>query len=228
MSYQMGALLGNCIASIDACMPGASIGIYDDGSDDPLTLDILSRATRRHYVYMGSRAPARTDHKVGGLYGNMNRAVADAIAGGYSYILFFQDDMQVVRDVTTDTLTELSRIFSSASSIVQIRVHFMKHPFANSNHVPSIWSPSNQAPHYVHRDSVHGILDTGLTRLDLLQSSSFTFEGDELLTAARAAALKWESVFPVNPIAMFLPWPPTIHSGRPLHWRMLSFHQPIS
>ena len=216
MSYNMGPLLRNCVSSLERHAASFDVGIYDDNSSDTSTQEILNYVASRHRVVISNGQEAQADSKTGGLWTNMNRAVADALSGAYKYILFIQDDMQLVRPIDDACLQEYGAIFANIPSVAQIRVHFMKHPFVHPGHVPSQWIPSAVAPCYVSKRYEFGLLATGIVRLDYLKATGFKFNSGELNNAQAAASLGWISVFPINPIAMFLPWPPTITDRLPV------------
>ena len=79
-SFNRANHLLNCIESIQNLAPGIKFTIYDDASDDHATLDVLNRFSEA-VVRVSTAENARH----GGLYSNMNRALADANS---DYILF--------------------------------------------------------------------------------------------------------------------------------------------
>lgn len=208
MSYQMGELLENCVTSIARNVSDVKVAIYDDDSKDSETLNVLDRLSKYYSIYTSTELNER-DRKTGGLYNNMNMAIENALSLQCKWIMFLQDDMQIVRRMDEDVWSEFGIIVSQEAPIVQIRIHFMKHPFVHSDHVPSVWKPTSDGKCYMAGEKTVGIFDTGLIRLDYIERAGFRFGGEELNNAGRAGELGWLSVFPFNPVAMFLPWPPT-------------------
>ncbi|MEL6702133.1 MAG: glycosyltransferase, partial [Pseudomonadota bacterium] len=104
-SYNRPDYLGDCVASVLRHAPDARLRVYDDGSDDPQTLALLDslgdRAVRRD--------PGDTSRH-GGLYGNMQFALDQAEG---DWLMFLQDDMQIVRDITATEMTDMAAIWDA-------------------------------------------------------------------------------------------------------------------
>ncbi len=92
-SYNRGGLLRNLLQSIEEYYPEMDIAIFDDGSDDELTLNVLADVAKKGgYVY--KRTDVGKGSKHGGLYGMMNIALDYLFERDYQYAYFVQDDMQ--------------------------------------------------------------------------------------------------------------------------------------
>lgn len=120
-SYNKGRLLANCVESIEQCAPFASITVVDDRSDDPETCRILEQLAASHRVI---QSLARSRHKHGGLYHNMQLALDTADQHGLA--CFVQDDTQIVRPLTQDDETSLAACFANDSRLGFIRPTFLK------------------------------------------------------------------------------------------------------
>ncbi|MHC0052812.1 glycosyltransferase [Actibacterium sp. D379-3] len=117
-SYNRGAYVANCLASVRRNLPGARVRVYDDGSDAPETLAYLD--TLGDLVIRPDRARAA---RLGGLYGNMQAAL-DAAEG--EFLLFLQDDVQVVRAVTAEELDALRGWFDAHPDAAFVSPVFLK------------------------------------------------------------------------------------------------------
>lgn len=102
-SFKRGDYLQNCLASIARNLPDVTLRIYDDGSDDAETLKVL----HMYEDYLGfGRGGLRSKH--GGLYGNMQTALDECET---DYLLFLQDDMQIVRAVSPADIAVIDMLF---------------------------------------------------------------------------------------------------------------------
>ncbi|MDZ7617789.1 MAG: glycosyltransferase family A protein [Patescibacteria group bacterium] len=102
-SYNRGPFLENCAQSVLRMTPDWPMKIYDDGSDDPETLEVLRR-------YEGTVFGRRTaDGRYGGLHVNMQRALDEAQS---DVVLFTQDDHQIVRPIDQADLDYISDYFT--------------------------------------------------------------------------------------------------------------------
>ena len=221
MSYEMGPLLDNCLASLRRNAPGIAIRIYDDGSADAETNRILANAGAECRVWQRNRSTeAPTDRKTGGLHANMNRALRDAGEDGFAFVGFVQDDTQLVRLLDSAFFSEYHKIWTADPHIGQIRWMFTKDPSVNPGHVRSQWVPADSGLFYGHQPSPQGILDTGIVCLPTLQEAGFHFEDGEGNNARRSVALGLIGVFPKNPVCAWLPWPPTARHRLPLGKRL--------
>jgi glycosyltransferase involved in cell wall biosynthesis len=81
-SFNRGAYLENCLASLQRNMPKARVVVYDDLSDDPATQAVLRQLT---VPLVQPKVAAMAQH--GGLYDNMARAVADVQT---DYLMFYK------------------------------------------------------------------------------------------------------------------------------------------
>ena len=112
-SYNRGALLRHCLDSVSRHLPEAKVTVVDDGSTDPDTRNVLENLPGG----VGLLQPrAKKDEQwYGGLYQNMRAALQCAEA---DYVLFTQDDAQVVRPVEradTDYIRDYFGHFTDAA-----------------------------------------------------------------------------------------------------------------
>jgi glycosyltransferase involved in cell wall biosynthesis len=120
-SYNRGRFLENCISSIERCVPGADIAIFDDKSDDGYTEQVLDEIAQRHEVM---RLGNDSSHKLGGLYGNMQYALE--YAHQRRLVCFLQDDMQVVRPLADEEVVRLDQCFEANPGLAFLHPCFLK------------------------------------------------------------------------------------------------------
>ena len=105
-SFNRGQFLENCVASIKRHAPDSMISIYDDQSDDPETIMVLEKLSRKHHVISND---SKNSDKHGGLHANMQMAFKDM--SDDEWFCFLQDDMQIVRDITSDDIQYIHEYF---------------------------------------------------------------------------------------------------------------------
>ncbi|MDI9246699.1 glycosyltransferase family A protein [Marinobacter sp. CHS3-4] len=120
-SYNRGEFLENCIRSIEQCIPEADIAIFDDDSTEPHTRKALERLSGHHEVLKPGN---QSTHKLGGLYGNMQSALE--YARERDLVCFIQDDMQVVRPVTSEEIKILHLAFEQHPKLAFLHPCFLK------------------------------------------------------------------------------------------------------
>ncbi len=103
-SYNRGLYLQNLLVSLTRHMPLVQVTVYDDDSDDPETLDVLAKCDA---TVVTCRSAQGLRH--GNLYRNMQRALDECET---DWLLFLQDDTQVVRDLDANTMGNIQRVFA--------------------------------------------------------------------------------------------------------------------
>lgn len=117
-SFNRGDYLRNCVESVQRNLPGAAIRIYDDNSDDPATRAVLAD------LGVPVITPDVSDGgRHGGLYANMQAAL---MAAQTPWILFLQDDMQVVRPVSISDHQMIEACFATDPRIGFVSPIFIK------------------------------------------------------------------------------------------------------
>ncbi len=117
-SYNRGDYLRNCVQSVQRNIPHAVIKVYDDNSDDPATLTVLAE--------LGVPVITTDVNDIGrhgGLYANMQTAL---MAAKTQWILFLQEDMQVVRRVDDSDLNTIAALFAEDPQRAFISPVFIK------------------------------------------------------------------------------------------------------
>ena len=127
-SFNRGAFLENCIASIKACAGDCAVTIIDDRSKDPHTIDVLKNLSARYRIVQASDDSNENSQGtvLGGLYGNMNLAMKDAIERDFKRVLFIQDDMQFVRPLTDRDFKNLDDYLQANKNTFQISTTFVR------------------------------------------------------------------------------------------------------
>lgn len=103
-SFNRGSYLKNCVESVRKSMPLASIKIYDDNSDCVETVSYLE--TLGDMVKYSDR---NLQGRHGNLYSNMQMALDQAER---RFLLFLQDDCQVIRELDESDISHIRSIFS--------------------------------------------------------------------------------------------------------------------
>lgn len=119
-SYNRGLYLRNCLAALRRHASAYPVTVIDDGSDDPEVEATLTEA--RDWVSV-IRAEGDRKAYLGGLYGNMQRALDMA---GNDLALFIQDDMQVVRDLEERDEAHWHRFFDTYPEAIELGTNFLK------------------------------------------------------------------------------------------------------
>lgn len=117
MSYNRGSYLRNLLDSIERHFPRAHTFIVDDKSDDAETLKVLEES--KHKVHVSSHI---SENRHGNLYRNMQTALELC---NTRYLIFLQDDVQIVRDVSKTDEDIITQAFQDPS-IGFIRPSFLK------------------------------------------------------------------------------------------------------
>ncbi len=124
-SFNRGPFLKNCIESVRA-HTSWPLSVWDDDSRDPATLDVLSGLEADGVpVYRAGSDMVRED-RTGGLYGNMYAALQDGRDEGVEYLLFIQDDQQVVRPVDDEVITHADQFFTANEHSFLLHTFFLK------------------------------------------------------------------------------------------------------
>ena len=223
-SYNRGAWLENCVASIERLAPHAELSVRDDASDDPATLAALERIARRHEVHAAPARAGTASTKTGGLYPAMQAAL-DALPDDRLFT-FMQDDGQFVRAVGPRDIAAMRRWFDADE-----RHGFLGHQFLRGyrrGRDAERWAFDGALGVYVSR-SVPGTLDWGdhfaailTSRSDRLRAAGFRFAAREKTNDALAAGLFGPRAVLRDPFAADLPFVAfTRHRSRTLAVRLV-------
>jgi hypothetical protein len=209
-SYNRGDFLQNCADSVMRLMPAAQMQIYDDGSDDPATLAVLTR-----FAGLVVPAPGGTRSKHGGLYGNMQAALE---ACSTRFLLFLQDDMQIVRPVTGGDAADICAIFDADPQRAFLSPTFVKGErrdlarqlLAPLPGLPALGMTLDAPPDLWAQRYAYG--DVAIADVGRLRRAKWRFAERENLSRAAAAARFSDMPFMMVPFAFFCPEVPVFRA----------------
>lgn len=208
MTFNRPWYLQNCWESVRACLPGAQILVMDDRSDDPgqiATLDRLAQDPDTRIL----RQPQNVVKYHGNLYGNMQWALTEAET---PYLMFLQDDTQLVRRMDATDLRDIGAFFAASDSHAFVSPFFFKwrkrrqwtqklRPMADARIYQSAATP----PLFHYSD----ICIAHVTRL---RAAAWVFQSTESANIAQAAALFGGMGLMVDPVGFFCPQVPTFRN----------------
>lgn len=201
MTYERADLLLNLVASIKQFLPGCSLRVMDDGSSSDAQRRLLARLAGECEVIVRQRSLAGG---LGGLYESMNDAVVQARNEGREWVLFLQDDLQVVRPAWA-SVRSLIASATNHSDIVMAGVAFDKWMYPSSR---------TRCPNCSGSFHRMALFDIGLVNLGRLVEHGLRFGPDEIQANAEAAAVGLRSFVDHSPFVAFVPWPPTYRHSR--------------
>ena len=216
-SFNRGKFLQNCIASIEACAGDCVTTIIDDHSKDPDTIAVLSDLSQRYRVIRPSDdSNEKTQATVlGGLYGNMNLAMKDAVTHDCKRVLFIQDDMQLVRPITDRDFKNIDDYLRANKNTFQISTTFVR----------SLNQPSFDEKHFLddsrsaylrYPDRERGkssFCDTGVFDVERFRLLFKNFVVTEGANSSKARSLGLCCGSSVYPFMNWLPFP-VAHRGK--------------
>ena len=228
-SYNRGAFLKNCLASIQQYAPQCSVRVFDDNSDDPSTQDVLSSLPDGVSLYQPS-TDGKTRH--GDLYANMQWALTHSRPG--AILLFIQDDMQLVRPLRDEDYQYIHEFYARFSQAAFLNPVFLKGQRRRRDQ--RITSVDQDFPvyfrHYPEKKHPRGIsyADVVIAHADRLRAVDWKFSGGEVQNALQAQQHFGKMGFMLNPFVMFLPQVP-VYRGKQkstaVNWaERLSGHAP--
>ncbi|WP_157132298.1 glycosyltransferase [Roseobacter sp. AzwK-3b] len=189
--------LKNFVRSHQECAPEFNLLIIDDASTDPDQIKILDDFRKQDGIEVMTAYGA--SHRHGGLYQNMNEALAIAGRRGYQFMNLFQDDMQIVRPATDDILKACG-ILDMIKHGLHINLTFRK--YLDVKNEPKICDVAN-----VYRSQNLQVSDTGLIHVKRAISSGFIFQESERAHSALAVQLGFKGYVFRDPVCAFVPWP---------------------
>jgi len=212
LSFNRGPYLKICVDSVCRHIPDAPITVIDDGSTDTATVEILNQLPVEIH-----RPSKDKNGRHGGLYDNMNWAIENC---SEPYLLFLQDDMQVVRDMYTEDWEELDTYFNADSRHAFAHVCFamgIAKLKSRSDYKP--WLPfrgyeNDNGKVDQSQKSRRWVYDTSLAHVGRLREAKFQFGPTERDNAARAAGLFQPMFHFAEPFACQLPQVGVYRFGR--------------
>ncbi len=194
----------NLVTSIKAYYPEFNMTIFDDGSDDENTLQVLSTLKRDGITVLQGNNSSESKH--GGLYRQMNKALQYALQHSYAYAYFVQDDMQYL---WRDNLLEakVAHAFSQPECIM-----------CNSSFLQKILTEGIESRLPALKPGLYsftpnGVADTGIIDLEKAQAIGLSFPQHSEHSNGRYWYEKGYRLYwlPVPHLA-WVPWPTTIRN----------------
>jgi hypothetical protein len=211
-SFNRGPHLLNCVRSVQAFMPGVALTVYDDASTDPQTRAILEDMTRngtgKVLVAVSSENPGLLSRLNGGLYQNM-QSFLDSHACT-RWVLFLQDDTQIVRGFTARDVEIIDGIFSSYPGAAFIYPAFLANRSACTRGYVDFDSLKGDEASFSfqYRYEYSGYFDVCLAHVDRLRNAQWCF-GNELESSLAALGQFGTMRLMRQPFVAHLPAPPT-------------------
>lgn len=224
-SFNRGRFLNNCINSIRNCAPGSPIIIIDDNSDDPDTKHFISLHRKTCEVLFNNRE-SEFEKKTGGLAGCMNLAMRHAKEIGAPYVVFIQDDMQMVRSLKEDDMGLIKDYFSHVPGSIQISTSFIRRLSMDTfsmDHVVNI-----EAGAYIRKGVAErgksNFSDTGVFDVNRFHETFKVFCVGEDKNSEKARSLGLTCGRSIYPFMCWLPYPVS-HRGKKRGWRHRFFEK---
>jgi len=215
-SYNRGPLLRNCVSSCVANLSGAKVIVYDDQSDDDETLSILDDL-RAIGAEIRSVTYADQNDRHGGLYRNMQLALEECKT---RFLVFLQDDTQIVRQLDSSTADVIRSTFSDPN-IAFVRSQFFKQMDV-SRFLPHFVLESENGSirprdEYKACDIDHAYCDVMIADADLLKASKWQFRQLERDNQKQARELFRYMPYLKHPFVFYCPEVPS-YRDRKLYW----------
>lgn len=180
-SFNRGQYLRNCIESIERNMPAATYRVFDDNSDDPATCAYLQT--------LGPRVVRNTEKitgRHGGFYRNMQAALDHATS---DYLLLLQEDMQVVRQVTSEDIARIRIVFEHFERAALLSPVFLKG--RKRDLFERNYSPIAEVSAYVWREPSDNLVPACYTDVAIIsparmRAAGWHYQESELENGSRA------------------------------------------
>lgn len=210
-SFNRGQFLDNCVESIERCVPEARIVVFDDDSDDPATRDVLARVAQHHRVIQPGHI---SQHRLGGLYGNMQTALEQM--RDEPLVCYLQDDTQVVRPLPEADVQAIHRLFDEDESIGFVHPCFLRGRNRHRDEQSMRYDEQRQIYFRTGTTQSAGQHFSALLmmRPERLLTRGWEFGRSEPENDRRAGQLFGPMPFMHTPFAMWLPEVPTYRGKR--------------
>jgi len=210
-SFNRGRFLSNAIDSCLRYAPGVPVLVIDDNSDDPDTLAVLNNLPEG---VSWVKPQARGDDRHGGLYNNMQQAL-DSVTS--EWILFIQDDMQLVRPLEQDDAQYIADFFQQFPEKGFLNPVFLKgQRHKRDNRITRVFEDFHgYYRHYPEKKNPRGIsyADVVIGHAGRLKAKGWQFSASEQTNASQANELFGGMGFMAHPFVMFLPQVP-VYRGK--------------
>lgn len=212
-SFNRGAHLQNCAASVREFMPDAPVTVFDDGSTDSETCAVLARLRQEGAITVlvadNSTRPSGPGAQLnGGLHLNMQSFMDDHAR--CSMVLFLQDDTQVVRRVTRRDFANIQQIYSQHPKAAFVYPAFLANRSTCTRGFVDFSSFRDDDPSFsfLHDYEYGGFFDICIAHVGRLRAAGWKF-GNELTTSLDARERFGTMRLMRVPFVALLPAPPT-------------------
>jgi hypothetical protein len=191
-------MLENCIRSIELLSPRTDVVVFDDRSDDPMTLKVLGETADRGHEVVTTEMRSRSTR--GNLYPNLQRALELAHARGHRLLHLVQDDSQFMW-YSADLEHRVKTVFDAFPAAAQIGVLFWKRA-TRKQAIPL-------RDHGVYRAYAHmaATCVIGFVDVPRVVAAGFRFGSDEADSRRIGAELGLEEYALAFPVVSRIPWP---------------------
>ncbi|MGF1546558.1 MAG: hypothetical protein ACFCUG_04485 [Thiotrichales bacterium] len=224
-SYNRGRFLQNCVSSIRHCAPQSTISIFDDNSDEPETLDVLTQLARYHDIVLPPTAKSTARPKHGRLYINMQSAY-EFMSTNEIYC-FLQDDMQLVRPIESSELQAIASHYAKNSNAGFIHPAFLKRSGRKPDKFGMHFNPDQGG--YINDNSKKSVgiyyADVHIANIQRLRNSSWYFHDHERSNEAAAQRMFSPMLYLKNPFCAWLPNVPTYREKRQTYALQIAMRQ---
>lgn len=209
-TYNRPALLQNCVDSYFEFGPEGDLLIVDDGSDMPQQTAYLAALARERGGQLAVWSSDRSNkHRLGGLYGNMQRVTGHAIQHGYDYVFYIQDDQQFMwKD--PEFWNKVAGIFAAHPDTLVVRPVFDKKIFSH-DHKNRFASCSDCAGVLFKKSWFTAV---GIVSLRRAQELDWQFEKSEGENNNKSRDLGCPMYLLKHPTLAFVPTPETWRFGQ--------------
>lgn len=209
VSYNLYGYLANLANSVLKYMPQAHILIMDNGSTYLEMRALLNEYNAHEKIHVHFRSANQGSAKVGALYQAYNEAITYAIAEKYKHILFLQDDMQLVSEVSD---VQLKHIFSI---LAQPKISMVCPVFHKKILRHAVLKNLESSPDLnTYKCKNYGLMDVGFMSVLFIQKHKFTFGKDENQHSKHWLDKGYHVHYLARPFLAFLPWPSVRRRGK--------------
>ncbi|MDX6766408.1 MAG: glycosyltransferase family A protein [Candidatus Methylacidiphilales bacterium] len=201
-------LLDNCLRSFWKFAPGNPLLILDDGSDDPVQKDVLSKAALQADTRVVKFEHDR-NRRLGGLYANMAWSYRLALDEGMDYVHFLQDDQQFLWH-DPSFWSRCDELFQHCPSAYELTPGFDWLIFSHVHHKRSQWNA--EAGCWKRLNSA--FMAPGVFHVPRMHENGWVFAESEVANHLQARAKGLELIASPAPSVGKVPSAPVRHAGR--------------
>jgi hypothetical protein len=195
-SYNRGQLLANCVRSIELFSPETKLVVFDDKSDDPLTLAALDDIAARGHEVVVNEEVSTARH--GNLYPNLNRALHLAHSRQFRLLHLVEDDTQFVWR-NADLEADVAALLAAFPKAAGVGAYFWKLATkARGDVLPG---------HPAYRMRYGPGSQNTFVDVPRLVNLGFRYQADEASTMQHGASLGLEALALAHPVVTRIPWP---------------------